>query len=334
LRARARCLLAPLLICALSGEACASSRKKTAEPRERDPWAGRGEECVRAFLGQAPDRELAFQTIDDPLLTRLPAEARRTARAAGIEPLVAAALHKAQETEPTLALLSLKQDLGLRLISLETQLAAIIFEAECTGELIEAMTFELDQSKQTRSLVFAVASLVVGAGFSAAAGIWDLAGEESHGPAVMALSGGLASAGLGGAAFVPGEKRLRYLHARNLLVPILRNEDPEGLYPSFVFRLLNLPVASGQASPREKLVARFQELIDEYVTASKRADAARLLYGEGGLYSEDTLALRERMYDALETQLNALARDLEQLDRSLVLELSSASPGPENGGSP
>jgi hypothetical protein len=148
---------------------------------------------------------------------------------------------------------------------------------------------------------------------------------------VLGLSGGLAGAALGAAAFAPRARSLRFDHARNLLIPILRNDDAEQLYPAFVFRLLTLPTAEGP-SPREQLLASWTALIEEDVPASERAQATALLYGEGGLYSQELLLLRERMYDALETRLNALARDLELLDRFLVRELSlpaSAEPEPD-----
>lgn len=322
LRVLRRASVAVSCVSSLLLQACGT--KPPANPAdEHDPWEGRGRECVRAFLGKdRPSAEPSARPIDEASLAVVPAEARRTAQAAGIEPLIAAALTQAKGAEPTLQLLTLKQDLGLRLISLETQLAAMIFEAECTGELIEAMTFELDQQKQSRGIVLAVASLVVGASLATAAGVWDLTGTESKGPAILGLSGGVGGAALGAAAFVPRASSLRYGHKRNLLVPILRNQDSEQLYPAFVFRLLTLPARGERPSPRDQLLTAWKSLIEESVPAEQRAQASALLYGEGGVYSQELLALRERMYDALETQLNALARDLELLDRFLVRELA------------
>ncbi|HEX6239400.1 MAG TPA: hypothetical protein VFZ61_00850, partial [Polyangiales bacterium] len=308
-------------------------RAKTPTP---DPWAGRGRECVRAFLGKdSPYGELSGQPVEDAVLDQVPNEARRTARAAGLEPLIASALRRAREAHTPLDLVILKQDLGLRLISLETQLAAIIFEAECTGELIEAMNFELDQVQQNRGVILAVGSLVVGAVLATAAGIWDLVGTESKGPAVLGLTAGLGSAALGAAAFVPPASSLRYQHQRNLLIPILHNEDREQLYPTFVFRLLTLPRSSNEDSPRALLIEAWNDLLEENVEADEREQARALLFGEGGEYSAELLDLRERMYDALETQLNALARDLELLDRFLVRELATPAqelfaPAPES----
>jgi hypothetical protein len=312
-----------LLALGLFGQACAPNQaQQTGAGRDR--WEGRGRECVRAFVGKnSPYRELPFQPIEDPLLDPVPPEARRTARAAGLEPLIVSALRERQAagSTATVPFVAAKQDLGLRLISLETQLAAVIFEAECTGELIEAMAFELDQQTQSRGLVYAISSLVVGSALATAAGIWDLTGDESPGPAVMALAGGVGGAALGAAAFVPRKGSLHYQHPHNLLRPVVANEDPEQLYPGFVFRLLTLPAPSGQ-SPRERLLAAWREQIEQDVPAAEQRGVVRLFYGDGGMYKQDQLALRERMYDALESQLNALARDLELLDRFLVRELA------------
>jgi hypothetical protein len=319
-RARARLALSLALV----AQACGASRGKDTRD-EHDRWRGRGDECVRAFLGKSSGyRELPFDPVEDPLLDPVPPEARRTARAAGLERLIVTALreHRTAGDTASVALVAAKQDLGLRLISLETQLAAVIFEAECTGELIEAMAFELDQQTQSLGLVYAISSLVVGSVAATAAGIWDLTGDESPGPAVMALSGGVVSAGLGAAAFFPREGSLRYRHEHNLLRPLLRNEDPEQLFPAFVFRLLTLPAPHAESSPHERLLSAFRALIEQDVPEAERDAAEQLLYGDGGMYSQDLLALRERMYDALESQLNALARDLELLDRFLVRELA------------
>jgi hypothetical protein len=323
--ARARHHAPGLVLLALSvlGPACTHSRtQQTGAGRDR--WEGRGRECVRAFVGKdSPYRELPFQPIEDPLLDPVPPEARRTARAAGLEPLIVSALRErlAAGSTATVAFVAAKQDLGLRLISLETQLAAVIFEAECTGELIEAMAFDLDQQTQSRGLVYAISSLVVGSALATAAGIWDLTGDESPGPAVMALAGGVGGAALGAAAFVPREGSLYYQHHHNLLHPIVANEDAAQLYPAFVFRMLTLPAPAGP-SPRDHLLAAWREMIEQDVAAAERRAGEQLLYGDGGRYEQDLLALRERMYDALESQLNALARDLELLDRFLVRELA------------
>jgi hypothetical protein len=215
-----------------------------------------------------------------------------------------------------------RQDLNMRLISLETQLTAVIFEAECTGELIEAMNFELEDRSDRRDLRLALGSLIVGAASATIAGIWQIVDDSSPGPAVLGLTGGVGSAALGGAAFIKHAQSMQYTHERNLLAPIVTGADETELFPGFVFRLLALPAADGGPSPRERLLARWREQLAGAIPSSQRPAAEALLFGGGGLYSQELLALRERLFDALESELNALARDLELLDRFLVRALS------------
>ena len=307
----------------LTVSACAT-RTPAAVPPERDPWQGRGRECVRPFVGRnSPYSELSSDdSRGASLLATIPPEVGRTITAAGLAVLVSRALSAASPPQRlTVEVLVTRQDLGMRLISLETQLAAVIFEAECTGELIEAMTFELEDRSDRREVRLALGSLVVGAITAAVAGIWDLAGSTSKGPPVLGLSGGIGSAALGAAAFKKRPQKMHYAHARNLLKPILQGTDDAELFPRFVFRLLVLAAPDGGPSPRDRLLVRWRALLDEVVERGGRRDAEELLYGAGGVYTQDLLALRERMYDALESELNAQARDLELLDRFLVRAL-------------
>jgi hypothetical protein len=284
---------------------------------------------VRAFLGKAsPYKEPLEADLTSSILESVPPEARRTARAAGIERLVAQALERSKADEPlSLELVMVRQDLNMRVISLETQLSAMIFEAECTGEMVETIQNELRQKEDRREVRLAVSSLVVGAAAATAAGAWDLLQSDSLGPAITGLSGGLAATGLAAAAFVRRPLETTYHHEHNLLTPIVQGRDDRELYPRFVFRMLILESLDGQPSPRDQLLATWQQLIDETLPPERRAAATALLYGDGGAYDQDTIALRERMYDALETKLNALARDLELLDRFLVRSLEQRIPG-------
>jgi hypothetical protein len=297
-----------------------------------DPWEGRGQECVRPFVGRdSPYSEvLGGADDDDPVLSSVPPEAGRTMRAAGLSAMVARALAGARApAPPSVDMLVTRQDLGMRLISLETQLAAVIFEAECTGELIEAMTFELEDRADMRELRLALGSLIVGALSATAAGVWDLTRGGSNGPAVLGLSGGVASAALGAAAFVKPAQHMRFGHARNLLSAVRTGSDESELFPRFVFRLLTLPAPDGGPSPRDRLLTRWREMIEQAVEPEERAPSEALLYGAGGTYDQDLLSLRERLYDTLESELNAQARDLELLDRFLVRALErTPSDGP------
>jgi hypothetical protein len=190
------------------------------------------------------------------------------------------------------------------------------------------MTFELEDRSDVRELRLALGSLIVGALSATAAGIWDLTGGSSVGPAVLGLSGGVASASLGGAAFLKQPQHMRFVHGRNLLRPVVSGSDDAELFPHFVFRLLTLPAPNGGPSPRDRMLLRWQTLINDAVGSSHRETAEARLYGSGGTYSQDLLALRERLYDTLEQELNAQARDLELLDRFLVRALERTRMNP------
>ncbi|MDB4976436.1 MAG: hypothetical protein JWN48_4777 [Myxococcaceae bacterium] len=322
-RPRALRRTATLAVCLQACLAACGASQHAARTSGQSPWAGRGQECVRPFVGRdSPYGEVLEQAVEDAVLKLVPAEAARTMRAAGLSLLVALALRgTAQQARPSIEMLVTRQDLGMRLISLETQLDAVIFEAECTGELIEAMSFELEDRSDQRELRLALGSLVVGALSAAAAGVWDLTAGNSKGPAALGLSGGLASAALGGAAFVKRSPQMRFMHERNLLQAVVRGSDEAELFPRFVYRLLTLPAADGGPSPRDRLLSHWKAMIERVVEPSERAAAETLLYGSGGIYSQDLMALRERLYDVLESELNAQARDLELLDRFLVRAL-------------
>ncbi|MFT3926869.1 MAG: hypothetical protein QM778_30265 [Myxococcales bacterium] len=314
--------------CASLTSSCAglnAAKRKADEER----WQGRGAECVRAFLGkESPYQPPSENGPPDPILSAVPPEARRTAKAAGIEGLVADALRLAQAGDAArLERLEVRQDLNMRVVSLETQLSAMIFEAECTGEMIETISLELTQREENREVRLALVSLVLGAASATAAGAWDLVNGNSNGPAITGLTGGIAAAGIGVAAFVPRPQLTSYRHDHNLLSPIVRGVDDDQLYPAFVFRLLTLDGADGRPSPRQLLVKEWQHLIESTLPAADRQAAEAMLFGSGGLYDQTTIDLRERMYDALETRLNALARDLELLDRFLVRALEQRTQG-------
>jgi hypothetical protein len=113
---------------------------------------------------------------------------------------------------------------------------------------------------------------------------------------------------------VPARVPVTYRHPRNLLRPILEGEDPQGLYPDFVFRMLMTPLPDGESSPRDALLADWRRILDD-VPEKQRALAEQVLYGDGGVYDGDLVATRERMFDSLESHLHSIERELELLYR-------------------
>ncbi|MCA2980820.1 MAG: hypothetical protein INH41_00810 [Myxococcaceae bacterium] len=295
--------------------------------------------CIRAVPGaQSPYREdLAGPETEPSLvgyLQALPPDARRTAVAAGIEPLVARVLreHARSGGAPTVELLSLRQELDERLAALPPQMLALEFECECSVALLARVLAAHDGMENDRQLELTIASLVAGAVSTLAAGVWDLANAHTGQPAVPdgPLLTGLVGAGvttaLGAAVLLPAPRALTLSHQHNLLVPLKRGEDGERLYPTFVLRMLTLPTASGEPTPREALLARWDGLIGD-AAGENRALVEALLFGPGGVYDVRTAALRQALLEDLETTLDSLVRHVDSLTKALAQALARP-PGP------
>jgi len=101
------------------------------------------------------------------------------------------------------------------------------------------------------------------------------------------------------------------------------------LYPTFVFRMLTSPRTDGGTAPRAEILADWRRILEGAVPGSQRALAESLLFGDGGVYDRNLVDVRERMFDVLESHVNAVDLELELLYRfsaRLVEVGASASP--------
>jgi hypothetical protein len=282
--------------------------------------------CARSVSGaESPYRRALPGPETHPALLAhlegLPPEVRRTAVAAGIEPLLARTLraHSQSGGAPTLESLSLRQALDERLAGLPAQLLAIEFECECQIALLNEVIDGHEGRESDRELVLTIASLVAGAGFSLAAGAWDLANEHltspaaPDGPLLTALVGAGVTTGLGAAIMIPVPREIFIEHTHNLLAPIRSGEDPGRLYPTFVFRMLTTPGADDRPSPRALLLERWQARLRDVDDADERAQLETLLAGDGGVYDVSAARLRKLLLEDLEAALDSLARHVDQL---------------------
>ncbi|MBC8072514.1 MAG: hypothetical protein IAG13_29595 [Deltaproteobacteria bacterium] len=333
------------MVAALLLEACTTVRQGV--PAKSSRASVRIDPSETADCQRTTGRQRGFEEVElagpvtDPelaaFLVEVPVAVRRTAQAVGLEPVLAALLRdKATSGEQrSLERVSMRLQVVMRMSSLEIELAALLFEADCTGDQMEAALRELDQRNARRELAFTISSIAIGAAAGIGAGAWSLGSDDVRGPAALGIGGGVASAGLGIAALVPARGKVVFPHARNLFVPIVTGEDPQGLYPRFVFRLLTATRDLGGPTARDELLAEWERIIADEVPASRRELARAVLFGEGGVYDGDLVDVRERMFDALESQLNAFDRELELLYRfaSRVLEEPQAE-APKSATSP
>lgn len=291
-------------------------------------------ECVR--LGGRYDLPLDGPVADAELagyLREVAPEVRRVAQAAGVEPLLAELL-RAAATDASGAPVALKVELVMRMSALEIQVASLLFETACVGNQMEAVLRELERRQRARDVALTVTSILVGAVAATAGGIWELRGRGGDGPAALVIGGGVASASLGLVAFIPERRAVVFPHPRNLLAPVFRGEDPRGLYPTFVFRMLTAPSLGDGSTMRDEVLRAWDRLIREGVPPGQRALAEAVLYGEGGIYDAALVDVREQMFDVLESHINAIDHELELLYRFSGRFAEADAPAAAGGAGP
>lgn len=295
--------------------------------------ASEAAECTRSRSdAQVPAKSEDAAPVDDAevaaVLSSLPEDVRRTALAVALDPALARLLReRALGGKTDLEVVALRLEIVTRISSLEIQLSSLAFEVGCLGRQMDAVLFELDRLERRQQLALTIGSLVAGAAAGVGAGVWQLSDRNAVvGPAALGVVGGTVTVGLGAAAFVPRRGRVVYTHARNPLTPIVRGIDPEGIYPPAVFRLLTEKRPSGQRSSRDELLEDWDRIIAEAVPARDRELAESILYGEGGMYDRNLLDAREKMLDVLESELDGIERDFEQLYRFLSRVLEDHAP--------
>ncbi|MFO0095609.1 MAG: hypothetical protein ACK54K_15030, partial [Gemmatimonadaceae bacterium] len=79
-----------------------------------------------------------------------------------------------------------------------------------------------------------------------------------------------------------------------------------------------LPTPPGAPTPRAQLLDAWREDLARDVPDDRRARVEALLWSAGGVYDDDTLTLRRRLYDTLESTLDAFARDVDLLNATLA----------------
>ncbi len=281
----------------------------------------------------SPYRMPLADPVTDPesisYLADFPAEARRTARAGGLEPLLVELLRakEANQGEPSLRLLSLQAELLLRLSALETQVLSIAYEVHCTAGQVKEVVDELDRREHQRQFTLAVSSLVVGAVGGTASGVLALNDHgNGKGPTIVVVASGLATAVLGAMSLVRQDPRVILLHRHNLLGPVWRGSDPDHLFPSFAFRMLNMPRDAEHGSPRSVLVGAWSAGFA--AGGPWHVPIESTMYGAGGSYTRELVDLRQAQLEGLESAVQAIGRDLELLNRYLVRKITGTPPAP------
>lgn len=296
-----------LIIAALLGCGPVIGTTVTHPPRRPIELDALDLDACRLLAGEVVG-ELHDEQMPGPMpAIELPPEIRRVATLAGVVPTLAAL--EAGEGDR----LALELRLVMRLSAIEIQVSSLVSEAQCVGAQIDAMLVELEARQDRYEIGMTVSSILVGALVSAGGGIWELR-TESDQPAILLIAGGVVSAGIGLAAFVPERRPVVFEHERNLLAPMASGEDPEHVYPAFVLAFVEAPDAEGRTL-REDILDDWDEVIEDAYPPEQRALAREVLFGTGGLYDAKLLEVREALLDVFETHIDGINQELELLYR-------------------
>jgi hypothetical protein len=318
--------LVPVMIGALVA-GCAHGRE-TAPSKSTVFSNERSAMCARTSMDAAsPYRMWLAEPVTAPedtaYLADFPAEARRTAGAAGIEPLLVALMRERDRggAEPTTRVLSIELALWTQLAALARQLEAVSYEVGCSADQIKEVLDDFKHRDQRRQFKLAMGSVIVAAVAASAGGAITLARpDDTRTPAIVSIGGGLATAVLGTLAVLSGDSKIVLSHDPNLLTPLWSGTDPDHLFPTFVFRMLTFPDDGPHGSPRARLLEDWKDDLED--SGVDPATAERLLTGHGGTYTPELAEARVQHLERLGSTLESFARDLELLTRFVVRKLS------------
>jgi hypothetical protein len=264
-------------------------------------------------LSPLPDFEAA---LTPALLARYPRRNLLTANAVGILPLLQelAALEDGRQ-QPSLAYtvrqLELRQRITNQIALVSAAVASVAAELDCEGERADQVGAYLENQDDRRTQRLNVLSITIGA----ASGIGTTVFEEKRTQYVLGIGGGLAAAGLGLLTLYGGHQT-EFLHARNLLTDVWQEQPVATTYPPHVWYMLREPgfSNSGQTSIAHNTRQRWQQRKELANPSSKAGQQlTALLFGNGGQYSAEQLALRADMLNELQSAVHLLNQELQGL---------------------
>lgn len=267
-----------------------------------------------AFTPQA-DFEAA---LTPALLARYPRRMLLTANAVGIVPALREllALQAAAQRQPgpatELAMLRQRQLITDQVALVSSTVASLAAELDCEGERADQVAGylkNLDDRRTQRLNVFSI-------GVGAASGIGTTVIENKGGQYAFGIGGGLLAAGLGLLTLRQQGHTAEFGHPRNLLADVWTEKPASDAFPPSVWYLLTNPAFSngGQTSIAHNTRQRWQHYGQLAKPESNEGrELASLLFGPGGQYSADELAVRANMLNELQSAVRLLNQELQGL---------------------
>ncbi|MGC4096515.1 MAG: hypothetical protein QM706_05310 [Nitrospira sp.] len=226
-----------------------------------------------------------------------------------------------RDVSSSLHRLHVQQQLSNRILLAFLDVARVAAEADCEEERADQLADGLQEIRDQRIRRYTLIAIVGDAMIGIVSGGLGLAVQETASEAV-AILGGTVATWFGLSAFFD-DTRYEFRHARNLLQEVWTGPIDSALMPSTVWRHLTHPLNDDPVhySLRESLVLRWRQDGRLGEAGSEREQRRiALFFGDGGSYDIEDLRARAAMLDLLESDINLMSQDLEQLLEEILFQ--------------
>lgn len=263
-----------------------------------------------------PEAALAADSL---LAGTFSADALRTANVCGMIPQLRTLL---ATPAGTLARVQARQQVALRLTDVALEISSTAGELDCEEERADQIADFLLDEAGSRVKKLTILAIVLGALGSVATGLMSLfeVRKTIYRPVGIAI--GLIGAALGYTSLrTSAAADIPFSHRRNALGDVWRGPAESRVFPAAVWNFLSKPGIRGARQPplRRRLLGRW---LTAGELGAKDADEKKqledLLFGEGGTYKADALRIRANLFDQLESTVNLMKGDVQQLAREVA----------------
>ncbi len=217
--------------------------------------------------------------------------------------------------ESQLKVLKLKNIINSKISISLTELDAVAAEFDCEGERVSQMANFVDNLNSNNNNKLIIYSIVAGAAASIASGIIK---NESWGNAVD-IGGGVLGAGFGFMTLRPKGKKVEFIHERNLLRDVWKEQLESSNFPPFIWYMYTEKKFSNKVD--SSIIQNIKKRWLHYQFDDNQNDADHsVIFNNGGFYDvhdlHDRVAMLNQMQSATRTinqNINYLLLDLDKL---------------------
>lgn len=237
------------------------------------------------------------------------------ANAAGMIPLIRQWLdvHQFTSVDDRIEQLQINLRIQQRIARIREEISGITAELNCESERATRAIDYLDNFYKTRNTRLTVAAIIAGA-FTT---IVPIAVKDQGTQNALVISGAAASTIFGVLALRSNKKTVEFVHRRNWLTDIWYAPAESNLYPPAIwFMLTGKEFNSGRADMSIQQNLKWRWMDKEFGNALD-PDLEKLVFSQGGIYSEDNLSTRRNLLKQLQAAVQLLNVHIEMLAASL-----------------